>query len=288
MRKELLEMLCFPTCLRKLAGLSNGKAIACKNCRTKYSVVDGLPIILKSADLEELRQTKKSFGLQWKWQNAGKFEEDTIYGKNQNEELNDFLKIFNIQSPEALAGKKILDAGCGSGRLTQALGQYAPKAIVVGIDLSSSAKIAFDKCKNLESTYILQCDLRNAPFKKNFFDYVWSEGVIHHTHNSEDSFRKLSSLTSKKGKLYVWVYPKYILTPYKLARTFLIFSYLLPPKYLYFVSFVCTLPTRIIFWFLAISGIYKNNYGIKTLIFKYFDSLSSQYQHYHSKKEVRS
>lgn len=286
MKKRLLEIIRCPRCQEKLNGSSN--SVTCKNCQTSYSVVDGLPVILSQAFLGEISQGKRDFGLQWEWQNVGKFERDTIYGKTQNEELNDFLKIFNIKSPEELTGKKILDAGCGSGRLTKALGQYATEAIVVGIDLSSSAKIAFDKCKNLENTYIIQCDLLNTPFKNNFFDYVWSEGVIHHTQSSKDSFIKLSSLVSKSGKLYVWVYPKYILTPYGLARALMIFSYLLHPKYLYALSFAYAIPTRIIFWILNKSGIYKNNYKMKTFIFKYFDSLSPRFQHYHSKKEVNS
>jgi SAM-dependent methyltransferase len=54
----------------------------------------------------------------------------------------------------------------------------------------------------------LQADLRDLPFGKGFFDYVYSDQVLHHTKNTETSFKYLTGFLKKNGHISIYVYNK--------------------------------------------------------------------------------
>ena len=54
----------------------------------------------------------------------------------------------------------------------------------------------------------MQADLRQLPFKKNFFDYVYSDQVLHHTKNTQTSFKYLTKFLKKDGHISIYVYNK--------------------------------------------------------------------------------
>jgi SAM-dependent methyltransferase len=108
-----------------------------------------------------------------------------------------------------------------------------PQAMVVGLDFSEAARVASERCRDLPNVHILQADLSRPPFASGIFDFVWSEGVIHHTPETAESLAKLSSLVRPGGKIYVWIYSSVVTSPYRLARRVLRKSYLLPPAILY-------------------------------------------------------
>ena len=54
----------------------------------------------------------------------------------------------------------------------------------------------------------MQADLRQLPFKKSFFDYVYSDQVLHHTKNTETSFKYLTKFLKKDGHISIYVYNK--------------------------------------------------------------------------------
>ena len=48
---------------------------------------------------------------------------NTIFSQEETEELNEFKKTFKLNKWNQLDGKLILDAGCGSGRLSSNVAQ---------------------------------------------------------------------------------------------------------------------------------------------------------------------
>ena len=188
-------------------------------------------------------KTKEAFGRQWSWQSANYFEENTIYGKDEKDELNDFASNFGLADFHELAGKLVLDCGCGSGRLTKNIAAAAEDAVVIGFDISDAASVAHNTYGAQKNVHFLQCDLLHPPFRPRTFHYIWSEGVIHHTPDTLQSFAKLDSLMKGNGKLYIWVYPSYKFSPYRLARDMLRKPYLLPPQALYGFSLLLAIPT---------------------------------------------
>jgi 2-polyprenyl-3-methyl-5-hydroxy-6-metoxy-1,4-benzoquinol methylase/uncharacterized protein YbaR (Trm112 family) len=104
---------------------------------------------------------------------------------------------------EWIQEKLILDAGCGNGQLTSTIASAG--AITIGLDFSSSVYKAEreNSCKNL---YFVRGNLENPPFKKELFDMIISNGVIHHTKNTFKTFTAVSGLVKNSGKFYLWLY----------------------------------------------------------------------------------
>ena len=94
-----------------------------------------------------------------------------------------------------LRGKKILDAGCGTGEKSIFLAKKGAK--VTSIDLSSGQlsvlrKRVIDEKLNIK---IFQKDILNDDLSDlGTFDYIFSIGVLHHTEDAFKGFKKLTSL----------------------------------------------------------------------------------------------
>lgn len=107
-------------------------------------------------------------------------------------------------SPEELKGKMVLDAGCGAGRFTQITAKYAKK--VIGIDLSNSVEVAIANTRQFINSQIIRADINDMPFPDEYFDVVFSIGVIHHTPSTRQAFASLAKKVKKGGILSIWVY----------------------------------------------------------------------------------
>src|SRR5262249_31420532 len=110
---------------------------------------------------------------------------------------------------DGLAGRKVLDVGCGAGRFAEvAIGTGAE---VVALDYSS----AVDACrKNLGPHPLLnvvQGDIYRLPFRPGAFDDVYCLGVLQHTPDVERSFMSLPAQLRTGGRLAVDVYPALLL-----------------------------------------------------------------------------
>ena len=124
-------------------------------------------------------------------------------------------------SPEDLAGKRVLDIGCGAGRFAE-IAQEAG-AQLVALDFSS----AVDACVENHSRYrshlnVVQGNIYHLPFKPAQFDFVYCFGVLQHTPDVKASFMALPSQLKPGGLLAAdvyrkhwsnWAHPKYWLRP---------------------------------------------------------------------------
>lgn len=104
------------------------------------------------------------------------------------------------------AGKEILEIGGGLGT---DLSQFARNgAIVTDIDLSSGhltlAQENF-RLRGLTGRFIHQ-DAETLPFADNCFDVVYSNGVIHHTPNTEGIVGEIFRVLRRGGKAIIMVY----------------------------------------------------------------------------------
>ncbi len=109
-----------------------------------------------------------------------------------------------------LEGKTCLDAGCGGGRYLVALAKLKAKEIH-GIDISGHAvQVADSRVKRLgfDGIKVQKSSVMDLPFEDNYFDYVVSSGVIHHTPDPYKSFLELSRVIKPGGKIFLSVYGK--------------------------------------------------------------------------------
>src|SRR4030067_3035929 len=136
------------------------------------------------------------------------YNKDKTWGWDTETRKNIFLHDLNV-TPDNLNNKLVLDAGCGNGVLTAGISDFGPE--VVGIDMSHSIERAYQHNKdfahsNSDFVYFVQGNLLHPPFQKEYFDYIYSSGVLHHTPNTEKAFNSIVQLVKNNGKIYIWLY----------------------------------------------------------------------------------
>lgn len=104
----------------------------------------------------------------------------------------------------------ILDAGCGAGLTARLLiGDMLHRLRYVGADISAAvdlARAAFRE-RGLPGDF-LQADLLALPFADATFDFILSEGVLHHTPSTREAIHALAQLLRPGGALAFYVYAK--------------------------------------------------------------------------------
>jgi|SRR5579884_1946799 len=108
--------------------------------------------------------------------------------------------------PTDIEGRLILDAGCGMGRFADVVARWG--GTVVGIDLSSAVEAADANIGRRPNVHLLQADIGQLPFSIGTFDYIYSIGVLHHTPNPPQFFRRLVPLLKPGGTIGVCVYSR--------------------------------------------------------------------------------
>lgn len=104
--------------------------------------------------------------------------------------------------PADLAGRLVLDAGCGCGRFLAAAQAWG--AEVVGVDGSPAGLAA--AAENAPGAGLVHADLLDLPFADGVFDRAYSVGVLHHTADPARSFAEVARTVRIGGELAVWLY----------------------------------------------------------------------------------
>jgi SAM-dependent methyltransferase len=106
-----------------------------------------------------------------------------------------------------LTGKRrILDAGCGNGRVMALLRRYAPaESEIVGIDLTA-AEVARENLADLPNVTIRQGDLLGDLSELGEFDFIYSQEVLHHTPDPRGGLLNLASRLAPDGEIAIYVY----------------------------------------------------------------------------------
>jgi 2-polyprenyl-3-methyl-5-hydroxy-6-metoxy-1,4-benzoquinol methylase/uncharacterized protein YbaR (Trm112 family) len=189
---DVLTILRCPACQSRLDQGPDG--LVCPACGKQYPVLNG---VVRFVDAQTYAG---SFGFQWKIHARTQLDDATSHRSEQA-----FRQRTGFR-PEDLAGKLVLDVGCGMGRFAEVATRWG--ANVVGIDLSLASEVA---AKNLadRSATIFQADVFQLPFAEGSFDFIYSIGVLHHTPSCEQAVKVLPRLLKPGGRLAVWLYSSY-------------------------------------------------------------------------------
>jgi SAM-dependent methyltransferase len=153
-------------------------------------------------------QTRKSF--REKWEN----NPELAFSETSREGSDIFQWITNrngFATPEDFRRwlaprRRILDAGCGNGRVTALLRRYAPAdAEIVGIDLTA-AEVARANLAGLPLVSVFQKDLLGGLDDLGRFDLIYCQEVLHHTADPRQAFLNLTRLLSSGGEIAIYVY----------------------------------------------------------------------------------
>jgi SAM-dependent methyltransferase len=102
--------------------------------------------------------------------------------------------------------RRILDAGCGNGRVTALLAMHAePESEIVGVDLTA-ADVARENLAGVPNVSIRSGDLLGDLGELGSFDFVYCQEVLHHTGDPAGAFANLAGLLAPGGELAIYVY----------------------------------------------------------------------------------
>jgi SAM-dependent methyltransferase len=106
-----------------------------------------------------------------------------------------------------LTGKqRILDAGCGNGRVTALLQRYAPsESEIVGIDLTA-AEVARENLADLPNVTVREGDLLGDLSGLGDFDFIYCQEVLHHTPDPRAGLLNLAGRLAPGGEIAIYVY----------------------------------------------------------------------------------
>ncbi len=194
MNQELLGLLRCPQCHEKDLEHQGEppRELICPRCAATVPVVDRIPRLAGNTETYAA-----SFGRQWNRYDVARPEED--------------LATFQVKTgvdPRDMAGRLVLDAGCGGGRYARLLGSHG--AHVIAADLSSAVAKAAQLCESLPNVLVVQADLLDLPLAEDAFDLVYSIGVLHHTPNPRRAFHEIARRVRAGGHLAVWLYRRNI------------------------------------------------------------------------------
>ena len=157
----------------------------------------------KTDELPLLAQTRESFEYQWDATPDGNWIDTRPELKEREPRI---VCEYTRLPREWFAGKRVLDAGCGSGRFTYAFASMG--AIVTAVD-QSAAGVMHTRRSAAEfgdRVTVAQHDLTTPLQLASQFDLVWSYGVLHHTGDTYGAFRNIARLVKTGGYLFMMLY----------------------------------------------------------------------------------
>src|SRR5439155_23531510 len=110
--------------------------LVCRSCAGPFSIVGSVPRLAGDS-------YAASFGRQWNRYDVARPAEDEAT-----------FRVKTGIAPSELAGRLVLDAGCGGGRYARLAGGQGAR--VVGVDLSAAVDKAAASCTELPNVLILQ------------------------------------------------------------------------------------------------------------------------------------
>lgn len=230
MKNNLLDALECPECRGGLRVVDrdgpleiiNG-LLKCDSCSRHYPVIGGIPRLLPdkfmptvkthhqeffekfkeynidrsarddSWEAKATRRTSRSFGYQW-----------NVFSTMYKDWKENFLDYVQPLDEKFFAGKRGLDMGCGFGRHLYWSSTFG--AEMVGVDLSEAVEAAYQNTKHFPNVNVVQGDIYNLPFKKEYFDFGYSIGVLHHLPDPRAGFGRLAKMVRPGGTVFAWVY----------------------------------------------------------------------------------
>ena len=182
----------------------NGYLI-CAN-KHKFKITDGIPRFVTDLT-KDFVKTEEAFSAKWTHHHKNHHAKDWIdfqakwfLERYEWKTLDKFKTFLDTKST-------ILDAGTGIGNSAKLLSAN-PNSQVFALDASQSINFAYKKYGNLPNVHFLQADLRQLPFRKRFFDFIYSDQVLHHTKNTSTSFKYLTKFLTDSGFISIYVYKK--------------------------------------------------------------------------------
>jgi ubiquinone/menaquinone biosynthesis C-methylase UbiE len=106
---------------------------------------------------------------------------------------------------EQIAGRTVLDLGCGSGRYAVALAGLGAASVMAVDYQAKSYRRADEYCQRHSlPVRFVEADVLRLPFADCSFDFIFSNGVLHHTRSWQSALDEYARVMRRAGFLYLY------------------------------------------------------------------------------------
>jgi len=113
---------------------------------------------------------------------------------------NEIINLLDLKN-----GRRILDVGCGSGKLLTAVSTHFPEIALTGVDISSemfsSTKQKLQKKNSLASFVV--ADIQCLPFASKSFDRISAVHMLYHVPNINQALSEIARVLSPEGLVII-------------------------------------------------------------------------------------
>lgn len=196
--------------------INKGNA-ACRQCRAVYPFFGMVGQFIHNQNPEDTLQIQEF----WKeLYHAAYKDHDQIGDKDEfQEKLQELENLFitkqhlsvNEMPINNLEGKKVLEIGSGAGAYSSLFALKGAQITAIDITLDRVISTA-RKLSILSDAYrccSMQANAEQLPFASNTFDIVYSNGVLHHTHDTEKSISEIHRVLNSNGIAVIMLYAKH-------------------------------------------------------------------------------
>lgn len=168
---ELLQLLCCPRDQTSPLHIADD-ALSCPACGTRLPIVDGIVVFLDAQQLSEEETREKDF------RSLESSDYDDLYVGYP-----DAVEVPSVMRRVGRPVGPVLDAGCGTGRITKALGALAQP--IIAIDYSDAClRRMLRRCEGIR-VLAVQSDLRSIPVRSESMSAVTCLEVHQHVRDAD-------------------------------------------------------------------------------------------------------
>lgn len=198
-----------PACAGPLALPADDRPIQCRGCGRSFPIEDAIPLLFwptGGTALGDVTDVVKAFYEATPFPNYDDL--DSAESLRAKAERGVFARLLNEQIPY---GALVLECGCGTGQLSNFLGLTWSRSVFATDICLNSLKLgqAFKEANDIPSVCFVQMNIFRPVFRPESFDFVISNGVLHHTSDPEGGFRSLLTTLKPGGFVIVGLYNRY-------------------------------------------------------------------------------
>ena len=172
-----------------------------QNTDNNYESFNDIPDFFIN-DLSSLTEIQSEFYNEVKFPNYDNIDDFGTLIEKASKSI--FAKKLDEEIPY---GSKILEVGCGTGQLSIFLSRFNREVHSIDISRGSlmEAKKFIDKCQ-IRNVYLSRMNIFKNFYPENYFDFVISNGVLHHTYDAKLAFQNIAKLTKPGGYILIGLY----------------------------------------------------------------------------------